>query len=400
MNVVLINQFFPPAKAPTGVLLADLAAELAGRGHAVTVVTSAGEYGTGDGARASAPAGVQVRRVGTGKRHRSGLAAKLADYLFFFRRASRELARLPERPDALVCMTTPPFIGLVGARFRKRRDVPYVLWCMDLYPETLAAYGFLRDWNPVKPVLKALARQERRRAFCAISLGPDMSAILETSGASRIEEVPVWSSLSVAAADRTAAQELRRARGWGADEVVLLYSGNMGRAHRAGEFIALAERLQGNSPKFRFVFAGGGPMRAEWEQRGRGLFEFMPAASGEAFVAHLLAADVHLVSQQPEWGGLVVPSKFQSACAAGRPVVFAGPPRSAVGLWIREADAGWTAPPDDGAAIERIAREIREAPVRAEKGANAERLFQRRFTRERNCGRVSDLIEQTVKERA
>ena len=400
MNVVLINQFFPPAKAPTGVLLADLAAELAGRGHAVTVVTSAGEYGTGDGARASAPAGVQVRRVGTGKRHRSGLAAKLADYLFFFRRASRELARLPERPDALVCMTTPPFIGLVGARFRKRRDVPYVLWCMDLYPETLAAYGFLRDWNPVKPVLKALARQERRRAFCAISLGPDMSAILETSGASRIEEVPVWSSLSVAAADRTAAQELRRARGWGADEVVLLYSGNMGRAHRADEFAALAEAMKAQAPRSRFVFAGAGPSRAEWERRWGDRFEFLPPAPAETAAAHLLAADVHLVSQRPEWTGVVVPSKFQAACALGRPVVFAGPPESAIGRWLAEVDAGWRLPPGDAAALAKAANEIRDARRRAEKGAGAARIGEQRFAQKANCAKMAELVERAAKERA
>lgn len=399
MNIVLINQFFPPAAAPTGVLLADLAAELVRRGHAVTVIASAGNYGAGGGARTSEVGGATVLRLGSANHHRSGLATKMLDYLGFYRRASRALAELPKRPDAVVCMTTPPFIGRVGARHRRCTGVPYLLWCMDLYPETLAAYGFLRDWNPLKPILRALAREERRQAFCAISLGPDMGAILAASGAARIEEVPVWSSLETSPADQAAAQALRRERGWADDEIVLLYSGNMGRAHRLGEFIALAERLRDQTPRCRFIFAGRGPARAEWEQRGFGLLEFLPPVSGPDFAAHLLAADVHLVSQQPAWGGLVVPSKFQSACAVGRPVVFAGPPRSAVGLWIREADAGWTAPPDDGAAVAKIAREIVDARLRAAKGENAARLFRRRFTRPANCGRVADLIEEAAKER-
>ena len=190
-----------------------------------------------------------------------------------------------------------------------------------------------------------------------------------------------------------AAQTLRRARGWGDGEIILLYSGNMGRAHRAAEFAALAERLRDGTPRCRFVFSGGGPLRTEWEKRWGGLFEFMPPVPEADCAAHLLAADVHLVSQQPAWTGVVVPSKFQASCALGRPVVFAGPPQSAVGVWLAEADAGWLLPPGDEAALETVVAGIRDARLRAEKGARAQALFLERFTRAANCGRVAALVE-------
>ena len=396
MNVVLVNQFFPPAAAPTGILLGDVAAELARRGHGVSVVASASGYGAGLGA--PVPEGVQLIRVGPEARHRNGPASKFADYLAFVRGAWRELARRA-RPDALLCMTTPPFVGLLGAHGRKRNGVPYVLWCMDLYPEALAAHGWLRPWNPLAPVLKALAREERRRASAVVALGPDMAELLAAAGARRVETIPVWSRLDVSPAREDEARALRRARGWGADEIVLLYSGNMGRAHRAEEFAALAERLRGRSPRCRFVFAGGGPSRAEWERRWGGLFEFMPAVAGDSCAAHLLAADVHLVSQQPDWTGVVVPSKFPAACALGKPVVFAGPPDSAVGRWLAEAGAGWLLPPGAGGGGEQVVREISRADLRAAKGAQARSLFLQRFTPAANCGRVADLTEQAAKER-
>jgi hypothetical protein len=269
VNIVLINQFFPPAQAPTGILLADLSAELARRGHAVTVIASAAGYGGESATVADMPSRMRVIRTGPSGRHRSGIAEKLGDYLSFYRGAWRELERLTETPDVLVCLTTPPFIGLLAAHLRKRRGIPYVLWCMDLYPEVLQANGFFRAWNPIKPLLRKLARVERTRASRVVALGPDMAGLLSASGASRIEEIPVWSTLAAPPEAQAAARELRRARGWGDGEIILLYSGNMGRAHRAEEFAALAERLRGRTPRCRVVFAGDGPLRtAGWEKSG------------------------------------------------------------------------------------------------------------------------------------
>ena len=393
MNVVLVNQFFPPAAAPTGILLGDVAAELARRGHGVSVVASASGYGAGLGA--PVPEGVQLIRVGPEARHRNGPASKFADYLAFVRGAWRELARRA-RPDALLCMTTPPFVGLLGAHGRKRNGVPYVLWCMDLYPEALAAHGWLRPWNPMTPVLKALAREERRRAFAVVALGPDMAERLAASGARCVVPIPDWSALAISPAREAEARALRRARGWGDDEIILLYSGNMGRAHRAEEFAALAERLRGRPPRCRFVFSGDGPQRREWERKWGGLFEFMPAVAGDSCAAHLLAADVHLVSQQPAWTGVVVPSKFQAACALGRPVVFAGPPESSVGRWVSAADAGWRLSAD---AVASVAAEIRDPRRRVEKGSAARRLCEREFTRAANCGRLAALVERIGEKR-
>ena len=396
MNVVLINQFFPPAQAPTGRLLADLASELARRGHAATVLASAAGYGAEAAPGAAPPAGVRVMRVGRGGVHRHGAAEKLRDYAAFYRGVWRELSQMP-RPDAVVCLTTPPFIGLLGAQLRKTAGVPFALWCMDLYPEALAAHGWLRPWNPLKPLLGALAREERRRASAVVALGPDMAGRLRAGGAAEVEEIPVWNELAADEATCAAARELRRARGWGDDEIVLLYSGNMGRAHCAEEFAALAEAMQRGSPRGRFVFAGTGPARAEWERRWGGQFEFLPPASKETCAAHLLAADVHLISQRAEWTGVVVPSKFQAACALGRPVVFVGPPESSVGRWVSAADAGWLLSAD---AVAAVAAEIRDPRRRVEKGAAARRLCEREFTRAGNCGRLATLVERIGEKRS
>lgn len=394
MKLILLNQFFPPAQAPTGILLRDAAVALAQRGHTVVVLTSAADYGA-TGAAADLPENVRVLRLGTAGQHGSRPRGKLRDYRDFYRAAAHELQR-QQPADALVCLTTPPFIGLLGARWQRKNGLPYVLWCMDLYPEALVAHGWLRPWNPLQPLLRQWTRRERRGAAAVVALGPDMAARLCNTGAARVELIPVWAATRLNPQVEAAARTLRQARGWAADEVVLLYSGNMGRAHSATEFAALAEHLRQVSPQCRFVFAGDGPARAEWARRWSDRFEFMPAVPGDA-AAHLRAANVHLVSQKPAWQGIVVPSKFPAACAVGRPVVFAGPPQSAIGQWLSEANAGWLLNEPTPARLATLVRELSDPAQRAAKGQNALRLHQARFTPEENCARLVALVEEIAR---
>src|SRR5258708_6217477 len=47
MRVLFLNQYFPPDPAPTGVLLAEIAAALAAKGHTVDFVAARQEYRAG-----------------------------------------------------------------------------------------------------------------------------------------------------------------------------------------------------------------------------------------------------------------------------------------------------------------------------------------------------------------
>jgi hypothetical protein len=93
-----------------------------------------------------------------------------------------------------------------------------------------------------------------------------------------------------------------------------------------------------------------------------------------------LAADVHLISQAPEWTGVVVPSKYQAACALGRPVLFAGDPKSAVAQWIERDDCGWVVSPDDPEfRLNALVHELCDAAVRKQKGFHARRQSDQLF---------------------
>ena len=411
MNIALMNQFVPPSHAPTGILLSDLADVLRERGHSVMMVGSKDRYGRA-----------------------TGIFSKLREYIFFYFDARRTLMKMNPPPEVVVSMTTPPFIGLVAVALKKKKGVPFILWCMDLYPEALVASGlFCRAGAETPPqrnglscragaetppersglfcragrnplhgrgarragwvycLLTRLTRSERTEAACIVTLGPDMTDRVRASIQNApIAEIPVWSRLKKTSADEEAARRLRQQRGWAEDDVVCLYSGNMGRAHRVDEFIALAKRLRDSTPRVRMVFCGGGPQKESWKQRSGDLFQWLEPVEEKDLVAHLLSADIHLISQQPEWVGVVVPSKYQAACALGRPMLFAGPSESAIASWICELGGGWILPPEDDAALDRVADELSK-PMSV--GEN-------RFDRSVLVGRLADRVEQEGATRA
>lgn len=397
MHVALINQFYPPAKAPTGRLLQDLARDLVAAGHRVTVIASDAAYGTsGRSERDGQKSALRVIRVGGRKAHGFGMAGKALDYIAFFWSSYRVCSKLNPPPDALVCLTTPPFIGWVGYRLRRSRNIPYLLWCMDLYPEALTAHGLIGPRSMLNPLIKGVSRRERGHACSLVSLGPDMTGLLVNSGASKVSEVPVWSDIEVSSSSAERARALRQARGWGDEEKIVMYSGNMGRAHRISECAALAGKLARSSSRVRVVFCGDGPARAAWEREHGASIEFMNPYDGDDLAAHLLAADVHVVTQEPAWKGVVVPSKFQAACAVGRPVLFAGPDDAAVAQWIKTHDCGWVMAPGDDGAIDRVAEALHDDGELQAKGEKARALAGSLFDRAANSRRIVRLVEELV----
>ena len=183
MRILLINQFYKPDTAATGQLLADVAEELAARGHEVHVICGRTLY---DGGKLQAPkeqilAGIHIHRVaGTGfGRHK--LIGRAVDYLSFYITAARRALRLP-RPDVCVSLTTPPLISLVGLMLTKLKGTRSIIWVMDVYPDVAVAYDVLQQRSLFYRFLTRINRIIFRNAAAVISLGEMMTERLQSLG--------------------------------------------------------------------------------------------------------------------------------------------------------------------------------------------------------------------------
>ena len=402
MHIVLVNQYYPPDTAPTGQYLHDLARVLVQRGHRVTVLCSQRAYnGNSRYAAEEQRDGVQIRRVrASGFGRRLGVG-KLVDYASFYIFLAFRLFQPRLRPDLILALTTPPHLGLLAALAAQWKKVPHAHWIMDIYPDVLVAHGALSATSPIYRLLAWLTRRELRHSPLIACLGDDMAERLRAylpPGASSdvVKSLPLWSDPALEPWTGAEPPAFRAAQGWSDQDVVLMYSGNMGRGHRLGEFLHAASALK-DQPGLHWVFAGGGKRREEVEQalaEDPGLpVRLLPYAPAEKLREHLCSADVHLASLDTQWQGCMVPSKFQGIFAVGRPVIFVGGPDNSLARWIEASGGGWVVPENDPAALLAAVAQARDPAERLRRGRAARAFAAQHFSRARNTQLLCEWLE-------
>ncbi|WP_035613980.1 glycosyltransferase family 4 protein [Haloferula sp. BvORR071] len=405
MNLILINQYYPPDVAPTGLMLESVAEELAALGHHVTILCSRGGYGGQKGEAASARAatdGVEVVHCWSTAYGRRGFLGKIADYASFYLGVAWGLCTARHRPDRVVALTTPPYLSVLARVFSKFLGADHAHWVMDLYPDVMAAHGLLDPRSLPYRMLSRLARFGFGGSRCAevITLGPDMAELTGryTPDDVALPWIPLWGTESVAESDADAeehARALRLKRGWSEDETIVMYSGNMGLGHRFGEILSAAAEFRRGSG-IRFVFFGEGKRRKEIEEfiarHPEAPIELHGYVPRDELAGHLRSANAQLASLEPAWDGTMVPSKLQGIFAAGRPVIFIGSHASSIGTWVRESGGGWVVEPGDLQAM-KAALEHAMDPGECEfRGAFAKAFSAHHFDKRRNSREVARLL--------
>jgi len=467
MHLVFLNQYYPPDAAPTGVMLKAVAERLVADGHDVTVLCAAGGYAgerckttrrktqeeevevpvrdaTTDPSPIQNPKSkiqnpnLRILRIGATKLGRSTFVGKLLDYTFYYIGVAWKLMTMHPRPERIVALTTPPYLSVLARVISKLRGVDHAHWVMDLYPDVMAAHGMLEEKGYAYRVLTRLARFGfgGGRCVAVLTLGPDMAERVEkvmgsarsampasssTLSSSCVQWVPLWGTEATAVTMARAIDELlpsrdlRRERGWADDELVVMYSGNIGLGHRFGEILKVAEggadveirsdeadplSIQ-NLSKNRFVFYGGGKRREEIRDFIRkhpgGPVELHDYVAAEMLDAHLRSADVHLVSLDAAWTGTMVPSKLQGVFAAERPVIFIGSAGSSIGRWVSESGGGWVVESADVAALAAAIEEAGNPQESARRGRAAKLFADLNFDRKTNVARVAEILVGSAK---
>jgi glycosyltransferase involved in cell wall biosynthesis len=379
VRIVFINRFYSPDVAATAQLLGDLATHLAARGHEVGVICSRLRLGD-EHARLpyrERAGGVTIRRVWSTSLATSrgtSLARRALDYLSFYISASIALMRIKPKPDVVVACTDPPLFSVLAAAIAGLRGVRLVNWLHDLFPEVALRLGVL---PPVAgTLLQRLRDWSLRRARCNVVLGEGMAQRVRAlaGDASGVAVVHNWADAAQVYPVPRDENPLRRCRGLG-ETFVVMYSGNLGRAHALDGLLAAAERLR-DRPDIVFQFVGGGAqlerLRAVARDRDLSGVRFEPAQPRRHLARLLSLADVHVVSLRPALEGLVVPSKFYGIAAAGRPCLVLGARDGEVARMVRELNCGVVLDADDGEAIAAAIVALHDDPSRcAEMGRRA-----------------------------
>jgi colanic acid biosynthesis glycosyl transferase WcaI len=393
VRVLLLNQFFHPDLAAVAQMATDLAVDLAAAGLDVTAVASRGSYLGG----ALLPPtetyrGVRTVRVPCTSFGKGSLFGRVADYGSFYASAAARSAM--EQSDVVIAMSTPPLVASIGAGLKHAKDTRLVYWVQDLYPELAVAFGVLEPTSTATRVFERASRLVLRSADAVVAIGGTMADRIERKGVprERIHVIPNWADGSGIRPIPPESNPFRRAHGLDGKRVVL-YSGNMGRGHDMTTLLSAAHALR-DEQDVVFVFIGEGLKRQEVVEAAKGnpAIRLLPYQAREDLAFSLSAGDVHAVTQDANTDGLLEPSKLYGILAAGRPVLYIGPPSTEVARVVLDEGVGHVvANGDVHGAVSAIRRLLDDARGT---GARARECLVNRHDRRYRTGEFLELLRR------
>ena len=363
MRLLLICPHFEPdLHAATGEVMTMLARSLAARGNEVDVVTSLPWYKghqvheewRGRPWRSETTDHGRIVRVWPFPVDKNNIPARAAGFAGFTSLAAAAAFTMP-KPDVVMGMSPPVFIGDAAWAVAKRWNVPFVFNVQDIFPDVAVDLGAIS--NPT--VIAGLQRHERslyRRADAITVLSTDqqrnVQIKLPPADVTKVRIIHNFADTDkVRVVDRLTSYRDEHDLG---HKLVVMYSGNVGLSQSFDLIRAAADRFVDRAD-VHFVINGEGAARAEvdaWATT-RSNVTVADFAPRDKVSDVLGAADLHLILLKRGLAQSSTPSKLYGILAAARPVLASIDPGSEVDLTITAAHAGRAVPPEDEAEFLR-----------------------------------------------
>lgn len=393
MNILVVCQYYYPEPFR----LPDICQALVEQGHSVTVVTGTPNYPEGEvypgyegGKRArEVLEGVQVYRCPIIPRKR-GPIFRFLNYYSFVLSANRFLRRCKEEFDVVfINQLSPVMMAQPALSWAKRNGREAVLYCLDLWPESLKLGG-IREGSLLYRAFFCISRR--------IYQGVDMLMVSSQGFLPYFEEVlgikdkPIRYLPQYAEAmfDTVPPETGEKAT------VDFLFAGNVGTLQSVETIVEAASLLQGE-PSIRIHIVGGGMSLEQCKKKAEGLDNllFYGRRKVEEMPAFYAMADGMLISLVKDPGlEANLPGKVQSYMAAGKCII--GSIGGETARVIEEAACGLCSPAEDAVAL---ARNIRRAAAQPEQlrryGENARNYYQKHFRKEAFVASLVEILQES-----
>jgi colanic acid biosynthesis glycosyl transferase WcaI len=348
---------FAPDPAPTGEVVTRIVTELAARAHELHVITALPWYThhavepewRGRPIRRERTDWGSITRVHPFPSDKASIPRRAASFGGFCALAG--LAALPGgRFDAVMAMSPPLPLGLVGRLAAAVHRGPLVFNVQDIFPDVAIQLGKLNDERLIRAA-RHLERTAYEHAAAVTVLSADLQANVaakvrpEHRAAIRVIPNFVDTEL-VRPLDRRTAY--RRDLGISDAQTVVLYAGNVGFSQSL-DLVADAARRLVDRHDVVFVVNGGGSGLSDLKASTASLpnVRYAPYQPRERLAEVLASGDLHVVPLRKGLASSSVPSKTYSILAAGRPLLAAIDEGTEVARVVAAARCGRAVPPDD-----------------------------------------------------
>lgn len=403
-NLLVFSQVYLPDPASVGQHIADVAAEMVGRGYRVRVYTA--DRGYEDPSRRyprrEVLSGVEVRRLPFSSFGKRSMLHRLAGTVLFLLQCTWISLTTP-RLSGILFSTSPPLVGIAASLVRRVRGTPIAYWVMDLNPDQLIALGKLSPTSWVARVLESVNRFILRSSSVIFTLDRLMADRIRDKDRrlnSRIVVIPPWPHEEHIEPTGHSNNPFRTRHSLDG-QFVVMYSGNHSPSNPLSTLLQAAVQLRDRSD-IRFVFVGGGLGKKEVEtfaaKHRLANVVSLPYQPITELKYSLSAADVHVVSLGEAMAGVVHPCKVYGAMAAARPILYFGPRPSHVTDILDQRNVGWHVDHGDVAAatstIEHILR--LSSSEREQMGEAGLALLDEEISQRALCNQFCDYLETAL----
>lgn len=379
MKLLIVCQYY----APEPFQITGICEELAERGHDVTVLTGMPNYPMGkiyEGYRHGERTderlnGVTIHRCREIGRH-GGIVRRVINYYSFSISSTRYAARLDEDYDAvLVYQLSPVMMARAGIRYKKRHNKKLVLYCLDLWPESLITGGVRRNSPLYRLYRHVSARIYRQADRILISSQSFAEYFHDTFGLSDTTYLPQYAETFFSP------DACRKKPGRTVD---LMFAGNIGTAQSVGTIVRTAALLK-DVPDLRFHIVGDGSDAGRVRQLAAALkvqsVIFHGWHSPQEMPSYYAMADAMLVTMQKDSVlSRTLPGKVQTYLAAGKPIL--GAVEGETSRLITETQCGYCAPAENAEELARICRQFVAGRSEWESlGERSAAVYRERFTK-------------------
>lgn len=394
LNLLVVCQYYYPENFQIN----EICSSLVERGHKVTVLTGLPNYPTGiiekeyKWGRKSREIinGVEViRSFEIGRR--KGIVGLALNYMSYFLSASHVVKKMKTRFDLVfVYQLSPVLMGLPGSLYKKRFAVPLLLYCCDLWPESMK----LMIKNEKSALYKAMTFVSRKVYQSAEKILVQTTHFLpyfhDMYGISgdRIKYLPQFANEDYLKEDFQLDNGI----------VDFVFLGNIGIAQEVDKIIDAVNKLK-EVKDFRVHIVGDGSCLEKIKQQViqsnlQNIVCFYGRRPVEEMSHYYELADVCLVSLSSDnLTGLTLPSKVQGYMAAGKMII--GMINGATKEVLESSGCGICVPSGDSEALaQAMLSVINNSEAFKECGLNGRKYFKEHFAKEK----FMDALENTMKE--
>ena len=392
MKILVVCQYYKPEPFR----ISDVCEALAARGHTVTVVTGTPNYPEGEiypgyeggDHRDERINGVTVHRCPIHPRKR-GTLHRFWNYYSFVFASKRYLSRLEEDFDVVLVNQLSPVMMAEGAlQWAKRHGKKTVLYCLDLWPESLTAGG-VRPGSLIYRVFWHISRCIYRRADTIAVTSRGFADYLRTTlrlPDAKLVYLPQYAEgLFNRLPDAPPHPGVFNA----------VFAGNIGEMQAVETIIEAARRLAAR-PDIHFHIVGDGVRLDACRRLTEGLpnVTFYGRRDVSEMPGFYAMADVMLVTLKADLVlSLTLPGKVQSYLAAGKPVV--GAINGEAAAVVADADCGVCVAAEDADALAGTLTSLADAPERLrDYGINAHRYYEAHFQQDAFLRKLTDVLKE------